>query len=61
MRVCEKHLKRAEDTLVSRMTGQEYDLCGECLLELYDILNEKLEGESDGRKRTVGRPKAVKK
>lgn len=39
MRVCEKHMNRAVETLVSRMTGTEYDLCDECLKELEKILH----------------------
>jgi hypothetical protein len=61
MRVCEKHLKRATETLVSRQTGAEYDLCELCEIELSSILHEQpKQGEFDGRKRIVGRPKANK-
>lgn len=58
MRVCAKHRENATETLTSRKTGTEYDLCPRCEAELEEILNGK--GESDGRKRVVGRPKASK-
>jgi hypothetical protein len=40
MRVCEKHMARASDTLVSKKTGAEYDLCEHCEKELAEILHE---------------------
>lgn len=63
MRICEKHRERASETLVSRKTGTEYDLCPKCEAELFEILNEKPEipaekGEELGRKRT---PRKAKK
>lgn len=54
-RVCEKHFKRAVDTLTSLKDGTEYDLCQECLSDLQEYFKE-----SDGTERTtkqVGRPK----
>lgn len=61
-RFCEKHMARATLTLVNRRDGTEYDLCATCESELSEILNGKvIEGEEIGRKRTAGRPKAVKK
>jgi hypothetical protein len=61
MKVCEKHWERATDTLVSKKTGTEYDLCEVCEKELAEILHEQVkQGEPDGRKRIVGRPKANK-
>ena len=39
MRVCEKHIDRAVDTLVSKKDGTEYDVCQECLTNLQEILN----------------------
>ena len=60
-RFCEKHMKRAIETLFSRVTGIEYDLCSVCLTELDEILNGKPETEvANGRKRTPGRPKTAK-
>jgi hypothetical protein len=38
MRVCELHGERAKDTLFSRKTGTEYDLCPQCLELLESIL-----------------------
>ena len=62
MRVCEKHHTRATETLFSKKTGTEYDLCATCEAELEEILNGKSEsGENIGRKRVAGRPKTVKK
>ena len=61
-RFCEKHMARATLTLVNQRDGTEYDLCATCEVELAEILNAKpTEGEDSGRKRVVGRPKAVKK
>jgi hypothetical protein len=61
MRICEKHLARASDTLVSKKTGAEYDICEICEKELEQILHEQVkQGELDGRKRVVGRPKTNK-
>ena len=60
-RFCEKHMKRATDTLTSRKTGTEYDICEICEDELVEIMCEKpKQGELDGRKRVAGRPKANK-
>lgn len=42
-RFCEKHMKRATDTLVSRKNGVEYDICAECEDDLYNILHEAIE------------------
>lgn len=60
-RFCEKHMARAIETLFSKKTGTEYDLCNVCLSELEEILQGNTnEGEEIGRKRTPGRPKANK-
>lgn len=60
-RFCEKHMKRATETLFSKKTGTEYDLCPECEAELAAILQPPLGKEAEiGRKRTAGRPKTVK-
>jgi hypothetical protein len=61
MRVCAKHWKVATETLTSRKTGTEFDLCPDCEQELEEILQGKPVMEvADGRKRTAGRPKAIK-
>jgi hypothetical protein len=39
LRVCELHRERAVDTLVSRKTGTEYDLCEGCVIVLESILS----------------------
>lgn len=60
MRICEKHREKATDTLVSRKTGTEYDLCSICETELAEILHGKSDkGEEDGRRRVPGRPKKI--
>jgi uncharacterized protein with PIN domain len=51
MRVCEKHLKRAIETLRSLKDGAEYDLCPECVQELQEIL----EGKPEKSERKRGR------
>jgi Zn-finger nucleic acid-binding protein len=55
MRVCELHRERATETLVSRKTGIEYDLCPACEAMLAEMLNGedvKLE-KRRGRNRTA--------
>ena len=57
MRVCEKHLCRATETLKSLRDGTEYDLCSQCLEELREILFEnppkEPKEEKRGRKRVI--------
>ena len=61
MRVCEKHFKRAVETLKSLNTHEEFDLCEECRDELREILRGRPEEpkppipDESGTKR-VGRP-----
>ena len=50
-RFCEKHMARATETLFSKKTGTEYDLCPTCEAELEEILKKKPEKEvKHGRK-----------
>ena len=51
MRVCEKHLKRAVETLRSLKDGAEYDLCPECAAELQEIMEGKPEKQEIKRGR----------
>lgn len=61
-RFCEKHMNRATDTLISKKTGTEYDLCPICEDELAEIMQGKPDKEAEyGRKRVPGRHKNVKK
>ena len=65
MRVCNKHFKPATEILESKKTGEEFDLCPECEMELREILHGKQpepapEPESPriaGPIRSPGRPK----
>lgn len=63
-RFCEKHMNRSVDTLKSLQFGTEYDLCEICRDEMAEILDGKQEEVKTevniGRKRTAGRPKAIK-
>jgi hypothetical protein len=66
MRVCAKHFKPATDTLKSFKTGEEFDLCPQCEIEIREIIygpadDVKSESEQpqriDGHRRAAGRPK----
>lgn len=62
MRVCVKHMKLASETLRSLKTGEEFDLCPDCELELREIIHGTNDKPSEsvrdhGPGRSVGRPK----
>ena len=63
MRVCQKHFKPATEVLQSLKTGEEFDLCPDCEMELREIIHGKPESEpaepkrTDRPRRTAGRPK----
>jgi hypothetical protein len=50
-RYCEKHMKKAVDTWVSRKDHSENDLCEICLEEVREILTEKPKEAKRGRKK----------
>lgn len=41
MRICIKHFKEATEILQSSKTGEEFDLCPDCEMELREILYAK--------------------
>jgi len=64
MRVCQKHLKKATETLKSLKTGEEFDLCPQCETEIREIIYGSAEtspAESEKRvdrvRGSAGRPK----
>jgi hypothetical protein len=61
LRICEKHRERAIETLFSKKTGTEYDLCSICLDELEEILSgNPTKEEKSKQKVVIGRPKKIK-
>ena len=66
MRVCRKHFKEASEILKSLKTGEEYDLCPICEVEIREIIHGKAvepaaepepEKRDTGHRRAPGRPK----
>ena len=64
MRICEKHRERASEILKSQKTGEEFDLCSKCEVELREILYGPAADEQptdeirhNGPRRPAGRPK----
>lgn len=64
MRICLKHREKASETLKSMKTGEEFDLCPQCEVELREIVygpaaSEPAEPEKrvDRVRGVAGRPK----
>ena len=56
MRVCNKHFKKATEVLESKITGEEFDLCPDCQMELREILNERAESQPEPEQKRNIRP-----
>ena len=54
MRVCQKHMVKASESLKSLKTGEEFDLCPQCEIELREILNGKPADEPAEPQRNYG-------
>ena len=64
MRVCIKHMEKAVMTLTDKFEGTEYDLCQTCKDEFMGVLLIEFIPNGDTtieRKRSAGRPKAIKR
>lgn len=60
-RFCEKHMARATETLISRKTGTEFDLCPACEVEFAAILYGESELSESGAKKINAALKEVKR